>query len=137
MGYIKQAFQHLLPNLIKVSHLSKNQVHPAYQFLTLQEKIALAQKLKKENVPISTIAKQLGMDIRTLQKYIPLPKRELSLLFMTQSEKERIERKNSKKAIIRKVQKLHSEGMSSREIATYLHLDRRTVKNMWRLAYRR
>ncbi|MRB61664.1 hypothetical protein GH880_29885, partial [Bacillus thuringiensis] len=79
-------------------------------------------------MPISTIAKQLKIDIRTLQKYIILSKRELSLLFMTQSEKKRIERKNSKKAIIRQVQKLHSEGMSSRKIATYLHLDRRTVK---------
>lgn len=128
MDYVKQAFQRLLPSVIKVSHLSENQVHTTYQFLTLQEKLALAQKLKKENVPISTIAKQLGIDIRTLQKYITLSKRELSLLFMTQSEKARIERKNSKKAIIRKVQKLHSEGMSSRKIATYLHLDRRTVK---------
>lgn len=128
MGYIRQAFQRLLPNLIKVSHLSENQVHPAYQFLTLQGKISFAQKMKKENTPISTIAKQLGMDTRTLQKYIILSKRELSLLFITQSEKERIERKNSKKAIIRKVQKLHSEGISSRKIATCLHLDRRTVK---------
>lgn len=128
MDYVKQAFQRLLPNLIKVRHLSENQVHTTYQFLTLQEKLALAQKLKKDNVPISTIAKQLGIDIRTLQKYITLSKRELSLLFMTQSEKARMERKNSKKAIIRKVQKLHSEGMSSRKIATYLHLDRRTVK---------
>lgn len=128
MDYVKQAFQRLLPNLIKVRHLSENQVHTTYQFLTLQEKLALAQKFKKDNVPISTIAKQLGIDIRTLQKYITLSKRELSLLFMTQSEKARMERKNSKKAIIRKIQKLHSEGMSSRKIATYLHLNRRTVK---------
>lgn len=83
-------------------------------------------------MPISTIAKQLGIDIRTLQKYITLSKRELSLLFMTQSEKKRIERKNSKKAIIRKVQKLHAKGMSSRGIATYLQLDRRAVQHMWR-----
>ncbi|WP_242319030.1 transposase [Bacillus cereus group sp. BfR-BA-01349] len=50
-GYIKQAFQRLLPNLIKVSHLSENQVHPAYQFLTLQEKISLAQKNEKRKHP--------------------------------------------------------------------------------------
>ncbi|EEM19248.1 Transposase [Bacillus thuringiensis serovar tochigiensis BGSC 4Y1] len=74
MGYVKQVFQRLLPNLIKVSHLSENQV---YQFLTLQEKILLAQKLKKENVPISIIAKQVGMNIYTLQKYIALSKRGL------------------------------------------------------------
>ncbi|WP_080497196.1 transposase [Bacillus cereus] len=35
MGYIRQVFQRLLPNLIKVSHLSENQVHPAYQFQKL------------------------------------------------------------------------------------------------------
>ncbi|PEA01765.1 hypothetical protein [Bacillus cereus] len=116
------------PNLIKVSHLSENQVHPAYQFLTLQEKITLAQKLKKSNVPISTLAKQLGMDIRALQKYITLSKRELPLLFMPQSDKDRVERRNSKKDIIKKVKKLHSEGISLRKIATYLHLNRRTVK---------
>ncbi len=102
MGYIKQAFQRLLPNLIKVSHLSESQVHPAYQFLTLQEKIALAQKMKKENIPISTITKQLGMDIRTLQKYITLSKRELSLLFMTQSEKRGLREKTVRKRLLKK-----------------------------------
>ncbi|WP_176535914.1 hypothetical protein [Bacillus cereus] len=118
----------MLPTAIKVSHQSENQVNPAYLFLTLQEKIAIAQKLKKSKVSISTIAKKLGMDIRTLQKHIVLSKQELSLLFMTQSEKERVERKKRKKFIIKKVQKLHSEGMSLRKISTYLHLDRRTVK---------
>ncbi|HDR6248527.1 TPA: transposase [Bacillus cereus] len=30
MDYVKQAFQRLLPNLIKVSYLSNNQVHTTY-----------------------------------------------------------------------------------------------------------
>ncbi|MEI4606011.1 hypothetical protein WAG19_30085, partial [Bacillus cereus] len=97
-------------------------------FLTLQEKIAIAQKLKKSKVSTSTIAKQLGMNMHTLQKYITLSKQEVYLLFMTQSKKEGAERKKRKKIIIKKVQKLHSKGMSLRKISTYLHLDRRTVK---------
>ncbi|WP_257155359.1 transposase [Bacillus cereus] len=48
--YTKQAFQRLLPTSIKVSHQFENQVHPAYQFLTLQEKIAIA----KIHCPIKT-----------------------------------------------------------------------------------
>ncbi|PGM96346.1 hypothetical protein CN958_04675 [Bacillus cereus] len=47
---------------------------------------------------------------------------------MAQSEKKSIERKKRKKVIIKKVQKLHSEGMNVSKIAMYLHLDRRTVK---------
>ncbi|MEI4605995.1 transposase, partial [Bacillus cereus] len=98
MDYVKQAFQRLLPTSIKVSHLSGNQANPAYLFLTLQEKIAIAQKLKKSKVSTSTIAKQLGMNMHTLQKYITLSKQEVPLLFMTQSEKESAERKNVRKS---------------------------------------
>ena len=68
----------------------------------MQEKLALAQKFKKENVPISTIAKQLEVDIRTLQKYITLSKRELSLLFMTQSEKRGLREKTVRKRLLKK-----------------------------------
>nr|WP_257148825.1 ISL3 family transposase [Bacillus thuringiensis] len=126
--YIKKSFQRLLPTSIQVTNQSEDEINPAYLFLTLKEKIMIAQKLQKSKMPISTIAKQLGVDIRTLQKYISLSKHELSVLFMTKSEKERIERRKNKKDIIKKVKKLHSEGMSVRGIATSLHLDRRTVK---------
>ncbi|OTW98481.1 hypothetical protein BK702_00035, partial [Bacillus thuringiensis serovar cameroun] len=128
MEYIKKSFQRLLPTSIRVSNQSEDEINPAYLFLTLKEKIVLAQKLQKSNMPISTIAKQLRMNIRTLQKYISLSKYELSFLFMPKFEKDSAERIKNKKDIIKKVKNLHSEGMSVRKIAICLHLDRRTVK---------
>ncbi|OLR27693.1 transposase [Bacillus cereus] len=48
LDYVKQAFQRLLPNLIKVSHhLSGSQMHTAYQFLTVQKNLHLRKNLKR------------------------------------------------------------------------------------------
>ncbi|WP_269800729.1 ISL3 family transposase [Bacillus cereus] len=128
MDYIKKYFQRLLPTSIQINSPLVDEINPAYSLLTRKEKIVIAQKLQKKKIPISRIAKELAMDIRTLQKYIHLPKHQLSTLFMTKFERERFENIQRKKQIIKQVKKLHSEGMSIRKIAVYVHLDRRTVR---------
>ncbi|WP_080497191.1 transposase [Bacillus cereus] len=78
-------------------------------------------------MPISTIAKQLGRDIRTLHKYINLSKRELSLLFMTKLVAEHIEEILNHYPLIRELltllyqfQKILTERQSKR-FAEWIH----------------
>ncbi len=95
--------------------------------MTFKEKGKQALELLAQGMNKTSVAKQLKMDIRTVNKLIHMTESEIQQFFKTRNEieQQKIELKRQR---IQEVQELIKNGLSYTEIASQLGLCRQTVK---------
>jgi transposase len=97
-------------------------------WLNFAEKIEKAVELKEKGFLRSHICKELGMDIRTLDKFLGMSKVEQDSSLKNPAQKKHEERVKQKKEVVHRVRELFETGFSQRKIATLLGIERKTIK---------